>query len=105
MCVLMLADLVPGGGGEDEGGEDGQLVFGVQRPALHGDAHRQTEDRHRLRQRKRLLVLRWVPTEQTCSTKQSDTFYPESVFIITPVSALMGQRKHVLKSFRVTMNS
>lgn len=65
--------LVSGGRREDEGGKDRQLVLGVQRPALHSDAHRQTEDRHRLRKRERLQVLLWVPADQTCRTQKSES--------------------------------
>lgn len=63
------AHLVPAGGGQDKGGEDGQLVLGVQGPALHRHPHGQTEDGHGLGQGEGLQVLLRVPADQTCSTE------------------------------------
>lgn len=56
--------LLSRGSGEDEGGEDRQRVLGVGWPALDGGAHGEAEERDRLRQRERLVVLLWVPAEQ-----------------------------------------
>lgn len=40
-----VADLISTCAGEDKGGEDRELVLGIQWPALYSDTHGQTEDR------------------------------------------------------------
>lgn len=59
------AHLLSRGSGQDEGGEHGEGILGVGRPALNGRSHGEAEERHRLRQRERLIVLLRVSAEQT----------------------------------------
>lgn len=57
--------LVPRGSGQDKGGEDRKLVFGVDRPALDSGAHGEAEDRDGLGEREGLAVLLWVAAKET----------------------------------------
>lgn len=57
--------LLARGSSQHKRGEDGQGVFGVSRPALDGGPHGQAEHRHGLGQREGLVVLLWVPAQQT----------------------------------------
>lgn len=53
----MVRHLLPAGDGQDEGGEDGEGVSSVRRPAFDLGAHWQTEERHLVGQGEGLVVL------------------------------------------------